>query len=163
MSEVIVGESAAKDGAEFADVLEARCVEMQLLTGAVGPSTGRERICSEIQIVIPGERVVAEILHRTLERSVRRQTVSERQISIIPAGQPHQLSRPPGADSTVVRIAPDLLKRIARESEMRAVEVIGQYGAFESPKANGLAAFAMKVHSFRDVTVAAPALCSRRE
>ena len=131
MSEEIVGDSAADNGVEFVDLLEARCAEIQVLTGAVVPFTGRERTCSEIQIAIPGERAAVEIVYRTTEGSVRRQTVTERQISIIPAGQPYQLSCLPGADLTVVRIAPDLLKRIARESGMRAVEVVGQYGAFD--------------------------------
>jgi AraC family transcriptional regulator len=130
MSEEIVCDLPAEDG-EFADLLQARCSEMQVLTGAVGPSSNRERSRSEVQIFIPGERAVAEILYRTPDGSVRRQTVSERQISIIPAGQPHRLSCPRGADLTVVRIAPGLLRRIARESGMRAVEVVGQYGAFD--------------------------------
>src|SRR6266436_7873358 len=116
---------------EFADLLQARCPEMQVLTGAVGSTSSRERSHSEIQIVIPGERAVAEIVYRTPEGSVRRQAMSERQISIIPAGQPHQLLCARGTDLTVVRIASDLLKRIARESGMRAVEVVGQYGTFD--------------------------------
>src|SRR6266436_8660596 len=120
MSEDIVCDPAAEDGAEFADLLQARCPEMQVLTGAVGSTSSRERSHSEIQIVIPGERAVAEIVYRTPEGSVRRQAMSERQISIIPAGQPHQLLCARGTDLTVVRIASDLLKRIARESGMRA-------------------------------------------
>ena len=131
MSEEIVCDPAAGDGAEFADLLQARCPEMQVLTGAVGSTSNRERSHSEIQIVIPGERAVAEIVYRTPEGSVRRQAMSERQISIIPAGQPHQLLCARGTDLTVVRIASDLLKRIARESGMRAVEVVGQYGTFD--------------------------------
>ena len=131
MSEEIVSDPAAQDGAEFADLLQARCPEMQVLTGAVGSPSSRERSRSEIQIVIPGERAVAEIVYRTPEGSVQRQGVSERQILIIPAGQPYQLLCARGTDLTVVRIAPDLLRRIARESGMRAVEVVGQYGTFD--------------------------------
>ena len=135
MSEEIVCDPAAEDGAEFADLLQARCPEMQVLTGAVGSTSSRERSHSEIQIVIPGERAVAEIAYRTPEGSVRRQAMSERQISIIPAGQPHQLLCARGTDLTVVRIASDLLKRIARESGMRAVEVVGQYGTAQEREA----------------------------
>lgn len=131
MSEENVGDPGAEDMAEFADLLQARCTEMQVLTGAVGQSLSRERSRSEIQIVIPGERTVAEILYRAPDGTVRRETVSERQISIIPAGQPYQFSCPRGAGLTIVRIASDLLKRIARESGMRAVEVVGQYGTFD--------------------------------
>ena len=131
MSEEIVFDPAAEDGADFADLLQARCPEMQVLTGTVGSTSSRERSHSEIQIVIPGERAVAEIVYRTPEGSVRRQGLSERQISIIPAGQPHQLLCARGTDLTVVRITSDLLKRIARESGMRAVEVVGQYGTFD--------------------------------
>jgi AraC family transcriptional regulator len=131
MSEETVGDPGAEDMAEFADLLQARCPEMQVLTGAVAQSLSRERSSPEIQIVIPGERTVAEILYRAPDGTVRRETVSERQISIIPAGQPHQFSCPRGAGLTIVRIASDLLKRIARESGMRAVEVVGQYGTFD--------------------------------
>jgi hypothetical protein len=38
-----------------------------------------------------------------------------------------------------------------------------QRPSIESPNANCLAAFPMRVRSFRDVTLAASALCSRRE
>jgi AraC family transcriptional regulator len=131
MNEERVGELAERDDAEFADVVEARCPEMHVLIGTVAPSTGRERTRSEIQIVMPGERVAAEILYRTPEGSARRQTVSDRQIAVIPAGQPYQLSCQRRAELIVVRIASDFLKRIARESGMRAVEVLEQCGTFD--------------------------------
>jgi len=77
------------------------------------------------------ERAIAEIQYRTPDGRVQRQTMTEKQISIIPAGQPYQFSWPRGADLTVARIAPDFLKRAARACGMRAVEVVGQYGAFD--------------------------------
>ena len=131
INEEVVFDSSARDELELADLLEARCSEIHVITGRVGAGSSRERTHSEIQIAIPGERVVAEIVYRTPDGQVRRETMTERQISIIPAGQPHQLSSPRGADMTVVRIAPDFLKRIARQSGMRVVEVVGQYGAFD--------------------------------
>jgi AraC family transcriptional regulator len=130
MSEEIVCNLLGKGEAEFAELLEARSSDIQVMTGKVGPSTGGERIHSEIQIAIPGERTIAEIQYRTPDGRVQRQTMTERQISIIPAGQPYQFS-PRGADLTIARIAPALLKRAARACGMRAVEVVGQYGAFD--------------------------------
>src|SRR6266478_6610749 len=114
MSEEIVCNLLGKGEAEFAELLEARAPDIHVITGKVGPSTGGERIHSEIQIAMPGEQAIAE-----------------KQISIIPAGQPYQFSWPRGADLTVARIAPDFLKRAARACGMRAVEVVGQYGAFD--------------------------------
>ena len=121
----------AKDEAAFAELIQAHCSEMHVMTGTVGSCADCERCRPEIQILIPGERAVAEILHRTPDGGVRRQTISERQVAIIPAGQEHQLSCRRGTDLSVLRIAPDLLRRVARENGMRAVEVVGQYGAFD--------------------------------
>ena len=131
MSDEIVFDSTARDEWEFEDLLEGRCSGFHVVTRRVERSMGGERTHSEIQIVIPGEGAVAEILYRTADGHVRHETMTERQISIIPAGQPHQLSWRRAADVTVGWIAPDFLKRIARESGMRVVEVVGQYGAFD--------------------------------
>ena len=131
MSEDIVCNPALKDEVAFAELLQAGCPEMHVLTGTVGSCADGERCTSEIQLVIPGERGVVEVMHRTPDGSLRRQTMSERQIAIIPAGQEHQLSCRRGTDLNLLRIAPDLLRRIARENGMRAVEVVGQYGAFD--------------------------------
>jgi AraC family transcriptional regulator len=131
MGEEVVGDPPADEKPKLAGLLEARTSVIHVMTGRFGRSTAHERICSEIQIIIPGERVVAEILYQTPDGLTRRQTMTERQISIIPAGQPHQLSWPSGADLTVARIAPQSLKRIARERGMRAAEVVGQYGTFD--------------------------------
>jgi len=131
MSEEIVCDLLGKGEAEFVELLEARTSDIHVMTGKVGPSTSGERIHSEIQIAIPGERAIAEIQYRTPDGRVQRQTMTEKQISIIPAGQPYQFSWPRGADLTVARIAPDFLKRTARACGMRAVEVVGQYGAFD--------------------------------
>lgn len=130
MSEEIVC-NFPMDGVEFSDLLEARAPEVHVMTGRVEPSTGRERTYSEIAIAFPGDCAVAEIQYSAADGFVRSQTMSERQISIIPPGQPHQVSWRRAGDVTVVRIAPDFLKRLAREAGMRAVEVVGQFGAFD--------------------------------
>ncbi len=92
MSEEIVFNLLGKGEAEFAELLEARASDIHVMTGKVRPSTGGERIHSEIQIAIPGEGAIAETQYRTPDGRVRRQMMTERQISIIPAGQPHQFS-----------------------------------------------------------------------
>lgn len=131
MSEDAVCKSAGTGEAWGSDLLEARSPDIHVMTGRIGPSAGGERIHHDIEIAIPGERAVAEIQYRTPDGQVRQQTMSDRQVSIIPPGQPHQLSWPRGADVTLVRIAPEFLRRLAREGGMRAVEVIGQFGVFD--------------------------------
>ena len=129
--DVAVCNSVGKGDAEFADGLQARASDIRLVTGRVAPPTPSEQVHPEIEIAVPGERAVAEITYRTADGRLWRQTMDERQISIIPAGQPHQLSWPRGTDLTVARIAPEFLHRIARERGMRTVEVVGQYGVFD--------------------------------
>lgn len=131
MSETIVCDPTVRDEAEFGELLQARCAEMHVLAGTYGGSTSGERIRAEIQIVVPGERATADIMQRTPDGVVRRQTLGERQISLIPPGQAHELSCPAGTELTILRIGPELLRRIARESGMRAVELIGQCSAFD--------------------------------
>jgi len=89
--------------------------EMQVLTGAVGSTSSRERSHSEIQIVIPGERQLPRscIGHPKEGAAASDERAADLDHS---AGQPHQLLCARGTDLTVVRIASDLLKRIARES-----------------------------------------------
>ena len=131
MSAPIVCSPSPREEPEFAGLLEARSVDVHVMTAKIGRSAGRERVCSEIQIAVPGERAVVEIAYRTADGCLLRQTMSERQICIIPAGQVHQLLWQRGADLTIVRISPEFVKRIARERGMRGVEVVGQYGAFD--------------------------------
>jgi AraC family transcriptional regulator len=124
-------DTAGGDGLVFADLLEARCPEMRVMSGRLEAGVCCERTCTEIQIATPGERAVAEIACQAADGRPRRHTMSERQVSIIPPGQPHQLVWRRGADLTVILIAPEFLKRIAHESGMRGIEIIGQYGAFD--------------------------------
>lgn len=131
MSENTVCDPTRRDEAEFGELLQAHCPEMHVLTGTYGASSNGERIRSEIVIVIPGERAVAEIMQRAPDGGPRRQMLSERQISLIPPGQTHELSCPARTELTMLRIEPELLRRIARESGMRAVELIGQCSAFD--------------------------------
>lgn len=131
MSDEIAFNEPGGDSLVLADLLEARCPEMQVMTGRLEAGVCRERTRTEIQIAIPGERAVAEIACHAADGRPQRHSMSERQISIIPPGQPHQLSWQRDADLTVILIAPEFLKRIAHESGMRGIEIIGQYGAFD--------------------------------
>lgn len=131
MSEEIALNTSEGDAPAFADRLDARCSDMQVTNGRLEAGVCWERICTEIRIAIPGERALAEIFYRGPEGQPQRQAMSERQIAIIPPGQSHRLFWHRGAELTEILIAPELLKRIAHESGMRGIEVIGQYGAFD--------------------------------
>ena len=131
MSEQVVSSLLDEGTEEFWELLEARASEIHVMTGKVGRSNSGERVHSEIQIAIPSERTIAEIQYRTPDGLVRRKTMTEKQVSIIPAGQPYKFSWPRGDDLTLVRIAPDFLKGVARACGLRAAEVVGHYGAFD--------------------------------
>ena len=115
----------------FIDMLEVRCSNMRVLDGRLEPCEWRERMCPEIEIAIPGERATAEILYRTADGRSQCQTSSDRQISIIPPRQPHQLNWLRSADLTLVRLTPEFVADIAHKSGMRGVEIVGQHGAFD--------------------------------
>jgi AraC family transcriptional regulator len=131
MTDQIVCNPSAGDDPAFTDLLEASSPEMRVFNGRPEPTVCHERTRLEIQIAIPGERAVAEIAYRTADGRSQRQSMAERQIAILPPGQPHQLFWQRGADLTMILIAPEFLKRIAHESGMRGIEVVGQYGAFD--------------------------------
>src|SRR5689334_24018560 len=76
----------------FTDRVQARSSDIHVINGRLEPCVWRERMRPEILIVIPGERAVAELAFRGADGLTQRQAVSERQICIIPPGQPHQLT-----------------------------------------------------------------------
>lgn len=131
MSDQIVSSSSVGDEPAFTDLLEASCPDMRVLNGRAKPSVSRERTRPDIEIVIPGEHAAAEIAYRTPGGLAQQRPISERQICIIPPGQPHKLSWQRGADVTALLIASDFLKRTAHERGMRGIEVVGQYGTFD--------------------------------
>jgi len=120
-----------EDEPAFIDLLEVRCSSMHVLDGRLEPCEWRERTCPEIEISIPGERATAEILYRTVDGRSQSQTSTDRQISVIPPRQPHQLNWLRSADLTLIRLAPEFVGDIAHKSGMRGVEIVGQYGAFD--------------------------------
>jgi AraC family transcriptional regulator len=104
---------------------------MHVINGRLDPCVFRERTRTEILIAIPGERAVAEVAYQTAEGGLQRQTLSERQVCIIPSGQPHQLIWQHSAELTMILLAPDFLKRMAHESGMKGIELAPQYAAFD--------------------------------
>jgi AraC family transcriptional regulator len=104
---------------------------MHVLNGRLEPCVCRERTRPEIEIAIPGERATAEVAYQTADGQRRRQSISDRQIAIIPAHQSHQLGWLSGADLTSIRLTPDFVKGVAHERGMRGVELTGQYGVFD--------------------------------
>ena len=115
----------------FTDQLEATCSDMHVLSGRVEPCVCREQTRPEIEIVIPGERASAEISYRTADGGRQRQSMGDRQISIIPPEQPHQLSWQRGAELMVIRLNPEFMNGIAHECGMRGIQLIGQYATLD--------------------------------
>jgi len=131
MNDQTAGDASRQADPAFCDLVQARSSDMHVINGRLDPCVFRERTRTEILIAIPGERAVAELAYQTADGGPQRQTLSERQVCIIPPGQPHQLIWQHSADLTMILLAPDFLKRMAHESGMKGVELAAQYGAFD--------------------------------
>jgi AraC family transcriptional regulator len=131
MSDQTACEATRDEEPAFSDLVQARSSDIQVINGRLEPCVWRERTRAEILIAIPGERAVAELAFRDANGGIQRQAVSERQICIIPPGQPHQLIWQQGTDLTMILLAPEFLKRMAHEGGMKGVELAGQQGAFD--------------------------------
>jgi len=111
-------------------------------------------------------------------------TMAERWMTAVTSGTPYQFEfrglraadkayrHRPLVESTEVAACSIVPPDTATEFRSDSVDVASrrepntmsaQRPGIGSPNANGLAAFPMRVRPFRDVTLAAPALCSRRE
>jgi len=115
----------------FANVLEARCAGMAVLNGILQPDARRARTRPEIEIAIPGERATAEITYQTADGLQQRRCVTDKHVSIIPAGQLHQVTWRRRADVTVFFLSPGFVKEVAHESSMEWVDVTEQYAALD--------------------------------
>jgi len=119
-------------GAEFADLLQARCPRN---ASAHGLPSGQPQVANGATPKSRSSSRASEQLPRSCighPKEKRAAASDERAADLDHSGRPAPsavVAR--GTDLTVVRIASDLLKRIARESGMRAVEVVGQYGTFD--------------------------------
>jgi len=119
-------------GAEpgFTELLEASCADVLVQNGTLRAGTFREKTHLEVEIAIPGERAAGEVAYQTATGLYHR-SVSDRHVSIIPAGQPHQWTWQRETDLTVFLLSPSLVEEVARESGMRRVDLIEDYAAFD--------------------------------
>jgi AraC family transcriptional regulator len=116
---------------KFNELLECGCEAMAVLIGRLSPGSYPEEIHAEIELAIPGERAAAEVTYRTAGGESRRRSVSDRHVSVIPAGQPHQVEWRRDADLTVLLLSPSFVEEIALDSGMKRVELVEEYAAFD--------------------------------
>lgn len=116
---------------KFSDLLESRCEDVAILSGRLSPGAYPEETHAEIEVAIPGERAAAKITYRTADGEQQQRSVSDRHVSIIPAGQPHQVEWRRDADLTVLFLSPSFLMEIAQDSGMKRVELVEEYAAFD--------------------------------
>lgn len=116
---------------KFSDLLESRCADMAVLNGRLSVGMQPEDSHAQIEIAVPGERASAEISYLSASGSRQERSVNDRQVSIIPAGQPHRVQWRHDADLTVVFLSPALVDEVARESGMKHVELVEEYAALD--------------------------------
>ena len=115
----------------FTNLLEARSAGVLVQNGTLAPGMFRERTHPEIEIVVPGERAVAEVAYQTANGLHQRRSVSDRHVSIIPAGQSHLWTWQRETDLTIFLLSPSLVEAVAHESGMRRVDLVEDYAAFD--------------------------------
>jgi len=115
----------------FSDVFESRCESMTVVRGRLEPGTRPERTRAEIEIALPGERALAEVVYRDAEGVRQHRSVIDKHVSIIPAGQPHQVKWQRPAEVTVFLLSPAFVREVAHESKMGHVEIAEEYCALD--------------------------------
>jgi AraC family transcriptional regulator len=115
----------------FTDVLEGRSAGMLVVNGRLEPGARGERTRPEIEIAIPGERAAAEITYQTADGLQQHRSVTEKHVSIIPAGQPHQVAWRRAADVTVFLLTPVFVGEVAHQWSMGRVHLIEEYAALD--------------------------------
>ena len=115
----------------FTNVLECRGAGMLVVNGRLEPGAREERTRPEIEIAIPGERAAAEVTYQTANGLQRQRSVTDKHVSIIPAGQPHQVAWRRSADVTVFLLSPAFVGEVAHQSSMGRVDLVEEYAALD--------------------------------
>lgn len=118
-------------GPKFSELREARCAGVTVLNGKLARGIYPENAYAEVVIAIPGERAAAEVTYQTANGGQRRRLVTDRHVSIVPAGQPHHVEWRRDADLTIFFLSPSFMEQLARESGMSRVELVEEYAALD--------------------------------
>jgi AraC family transcriptional regulator len=121
----------ALEDAQFTNVLQSCCDGMVVVTGRLEPGERAELTRPEIEIAIPGERAVAEITYRTADRQEQRRSLTDKHVSIIPAGQPHRVAWRRPADVTMILLSPRFVAEVARCGGIERFELVEEYAALD--------------------------------
>jgi AraC family transcriptional regulator len=119
----------APENPGFTNVLEGRSAGIVVLNGRLEPDARGRRTRPEIEVAIPGERAAAEVTYQTADGRQQHRSVTDKHVSIIPAGQPHQVTWQRRADVTVFLLSPKFVEDVAHESGIGRVDVIEEYAA----------------------------------
>jgi len=115
----------------FSNVLEGCSDGIRVLSGTLEPEARTERIRSELEIAIPGERAAAEITYQTADGQEQRPSLTDKHVSIIPAGQPHRVTWRRRADVTVFFLSPGFVADVAQQSGMGRADIVEDYAALD--------------------------------
>jgi AraC family transcriptional regulator len=115
----------------FSDVFESHSQSMTVVVGRLKPGTRPERTLTEIEIALPGDRALAEIAYWNAQGVRQHRSVIDRHVSIIPAGQTHQIKWQRPAEVTVFLLLPTFVQEIAHKSKIGQVEIAEEYCAID--------------------------------
>jgi len=115
----------------FTNVLESVCDGTLVVTGRLEPGEHAELAREEIEIAIPGERALAEVTYQTADKQQHRRSLTDKHVSIIPAGQPHSVAWRRSADVTLIFLAPRFVADVAHRCGMERFHLVEEYAALD--------------------------------
>jgi AraC family transcriptional regulator len=113
------------------DVLEAKCDDLHILTGRLASNHAAEQQHDDHKIVAPGKHA-SGVLRYCTDSGCRQQTkVSDRHISVIPAGHPHAVEWKAEAFLTTITIKATFLSALARANGTRGYRLAGEFASVD--------------------------------
>lgn len=104
--------------------LNAHCAVMSVVGLARLTDDVRERLCDEIEVLIPGEQASVRATYRTADGRAQQVCVREPYVSVIPARQSHGFHCEPHSDGIVVAINQLFFENKAREASGCAAPIL---------------------------------------
>ncbi len=122
---------ASGRGSAPAGVLEARCDALHICLFGRVAADGGERALAEHEITAPRIRAAALLTYRGACGTSRQIRVSDRHVSIIPAGHAYTAEWNADAEITRLSVKPGFLTALARANGHRGVEIMPQYACVD--------------------------------
>lgn len=113
------------------DILEARCNGMQIRTGRGLRADACERTQDQHEIAAPGMHASAILTYRGAGGEPQQIKVSDRHVSIIPAGHTHAAAWTCDAQVTSIAVEPAFLMALARANGHHGYEMAPQYASVD--------------------------------